>query len=178
MIARYDYGAERKGVGMSSNFAIRRYDPGEESAVAALMAGLQDFERGLSDDRPPGEGIGTQHFRYLLQECREKQGRVFVAEQESELVGFVVVLVERLDEGDLHVYSRYKSYGEVTDLFVLPAHRGQGIARALLNEAEDYCRSLSLSRLRIQVLARNRDARDFYHRAGYVGHELIYSTDL
>lgn len=163
---------------MSGPFTIRRFEPDDESAIARLMAELQDFERELSADRPPGEQVGEPHFRYLLDECRQKQGRVYVAEVDRVLVGFIVVLVEQLDDGDEHLHRRYRAYGDVTDLFVAPAYRGQGIAGALLKKAEDHCRSLSLSRLRLEVLADNRAARDFYRRAGYEEHALICITEL
>lgn len=163
---------------MPGAYQVRRFQPGEESTVADLMKALQDYERGLSDDRPRGDEIAERHFRYLLDECRRKDGRVFVAEMAGDIVAFMVVLVEQLDEGDVHLYPRYRKYGEVTDLFVLPSHRGQGIAGALLKEAEEYGRRRSLSRLYIRVLEKNQAARAFYQRADYIEQDVIYRKDL
>lgn len=61
-------------------------------------------------------------------------------------------------------------YGLLDELFVLPAHRGAGLAKRALAEAEALCRGEGLLALRLEVNDDNERARGIYERAGYDVH--------
>lgn len=61
-------------------------------------------------------------------------------------------------------------YGLLDELFVLPAHRGAGLAKRALAEAEALCRAEGLLALRLEVNDDNERARGIYERAGYRAH--------
>lgn len=61
-------------------------------------------------------------------------------------------------------------YGLLDELFVLPAHRGGGLAKRALSEVEALCRSEGLDALRLEVNDDNAHARGIYERAGYQTH--------
>lgn len=61
-------------------------------------------------------------------------------------------------------------YGLLDELFVLPAHRGAGLAKRALAEAEALCRTEGLLALRLEVNDDNERARGIYERAGYRAH--------
>lgn len=61
-------------------------------------------------------------------------------------------------------------YGLLDELFVLPAHRGAGLAKRALAEAEALCRAEGLLTLRLEVNDDNERARGIYERAGYTAH--------
>ncbi|KRA20329.1 MULTISPECIES: GNAT family N-acetyltransferase [unclassified Lysobacter] len=61
-------------------------------------------------------------------------------------------------------------YGLLDELFVLPAHRGAGLAKRALAEAEALCRAEGLRALRLEVNDDNERARGIYERAGYTAH--------
>lgn len=61
-------------------------------------------------------------------------------------------------------------YGLLDELFVLPAHRGAGLAKRALAEAEALCRAEGLDALRLEVNDDNLRARALYERTGYVAH--------
>jgi ribosomal protein S18 acetylase RimI-like enzyme len=65
---------------------------------------------------------------------------------------------------------RHSAY--VDDLVILPAHRGQGLGRALLNRAEAYAAACGRSSLRLSVKSGNTGARAFYARGGYIEYEV------
>lgn len=149
------------------------------STVVTLMAQLQDYERSLSADRPPGAEVAAGHFAYLLEECQRSGGQVLVARQDdAAVVGFIVVLQEQEDDADLHLYPAYKCYGLITDLCVAPELRGKGIAAQLLSAAEEHCREAGLQRVLVSALADNQLAADCYRKQGYQAYEITYIKEL
>ena len=61
-------------------------------------------------------------------------------------------------------------FGLLDELFVLPAHRGGGLAKRALAEVEALCRAEGLDALRLEVNDDNAHARGIYERAGYIAH--------
>jgi ribosomal protein S18 acetylase RimI-like enzyme len=56
--------------------------------------------------------------------------------------------------------------GYIDDLFVRPAFRRQGIARALLSELSDECRRRNCKSIYVEVGDRNVAAIELYRRVG------------
>ncbi len=74
----------------------------------------------------------------------------------------------------------------VHDLAVLPAHRGQGIGRALLDAVDQHARQRGCVKVTLEVLENNEPARRLYHAAGFgratyteaAGGALFYAKSL
>ncbi|NUO75739.1 MAG: GNAT family N-acetyltransferase [Lysobacter sp.] len=88
-----------------------------------------------------------------------------------------LLLIQRGDEIAGHLAIGYcfslefgGRYGLLDELFVLPAHRGAGLAKRALAEAEALCRAEGLLTLRLEVNDDNERARGIYERAGYRAH--------
>ena len=79
---------------------------------------------------------------------------VFVAELGSALAGYVAL--ERAGE-----------VVRIEQLFVSPAHEGEGVGRQLIEYAEGYAIAQQARRLEVVVEEDNRRARDFYVRRGF-----------
>lgn len=56
---------------------------------------------------------------------------------------------------------------EIKRMYVVPAARGRGVARALLGALEDAARSLGYDRVRLDVGPRQPAAEHLYRSAGY-----------
>jgi len=80
--------------------------------------------------------------------------RFRVARLDGTLAGMAAL---RIDDG----------WGEVKAVFTDPEMRGQGIARALMEELETVARSEGLSRLRLETGNLHKDALIFYPRLGW-----------
>lgn len=113
---------------------------------------------------PPGPEMADAYTARMLERCRLWKGVIFVGVDGGEVAGFVCVYArarsEEPDEGP-------KEYGLVSDLVVLPAFRGSGMGRALLERAESHARRADVQWLRVGVLSSNEAARTLYSRAGY-----------
>jgi len=82
-----------------------------------------------------------------------------VAEESSEVVGWVHVLVQRL-----LVVSQY---AEIGGLIVDEHFRARGIGRALMSEAERWALACGCTVVRLRSNTTRSAARDFYKSLGY-----------
>jgi len=94
------------------------------------------------------------------------------SEDEAGLVGFVGFSLERGD------YERDAVRGTVSNLFVVPERRGEGVGTALLDEAERTLRERGADRVALEALADNDRARSFYAARGYDPHRVELTKSL
>jgi GNAT superfamily N-acetyltransferase len=151
---------------------IRPYRPDDASAVRHCVTELQEFERVLDPRLRPGQAIADDLCERMHAWCREAEGRLFVAEQDGTVVGFVCVLAR---EPFTDLDDPPGTYALVTDLIVLPPWRGRGIGRRLLESAEMFARNAGAREFRIGVLSRNLAARRLYLAAGFQPHVEIFA---
>ena len=154
---------------------IRRYESGDEPACRACIVELQDAERRIDPRLRSGESMVDEYLAQLHTHCRNYAGTIFLAEHAGEVVGLVMVLArvpfESLDEPP-------GEYALVAELVVRESFRRRGIARALLDVAEDYAREAGASELRIDVLSDNAPARQLYLREGYAPYKETLAKQL
>jgi ribosomal protein S18 acetylase RimI-like enzyme len=154
---------------------VRPYRPEDEAACRACMVELQDAERAIDPRLRRGESMVDEYLALMHHRCREYAGAVFVAERLGEIAGLVMVLTrvpfEELDEapGD---------YALVAELIVRDGFRRAGIARALLDAAEQYARDAGASELRIIVLSQNSPARILYLDVGFAPYKETLAKSL
>ncbi len=101
----------------------------------------------------PSDRLTRPALRRLL---RVPSAQIYVAVQQAEVVGDVVVL-RRQGSDAARVYS----------LVVAPAARGQGLGGRLIARAEQAARQAGLARLRLEVRTDNTAARALYAGRGY-----------
>jgi uncharacterized protein (TIGR00290 family) len=144
---------------------IRDYAPERDAAaLRACYCELQDYERALEPDLPPGEASADAYLALLFERCARYRGRIFVAERGGRVVGFSGVQAALPpDEPD----DPQEPYAFVSDLVVLPEARREGIGRALLARAEAFARAEGARVLLLGVLARNAAARELYRDEGF-----------
>jgi ribosomal protein S18 acetylase RimI-like enzyme len=104
------------------------------------------------------------------------RGAVFVAEVDGAFAGFAAGWVA--ENESLAETADSNRCGFVSDLCVLPAFRGQGVAQRLLAALEANLASADVSRIRLYVLAANEEARATYERAGYAPYEVVYEKPM
>ena len=146
---------------------IRGYEESDDAALRRCVVVLQDSERAVDPLLLPGEVMADRYCARIHERCREAAGKVYVAEEDSAVVGFVTVLAREsfteLDDPPGH-------YALITDLVVLESYRGRGIGRQLLERAERHAKQAGATELRIAVLANNGIARRLYLDVGFRPH--------
>lgn len=130
--------------------------PGERRDLDTLVALEQEF---------PGDRMSRAAMSRML---GRETAQVWVAVQGGEVVGDAIVLYRRGFES-ARLYS----------MVVHPSRRGQGVARALLEAAEEGARERGCIVMRLEVREDNAPAIALYRGAGYesVGRTSDYYED-
>ena len=107
-----------------------------------------------------GEGETTlENIRASL--AHNKQEIVVVDETDGELTGFVCVQLKKS-----FCYDDYMP--EITEVYVKPHYRRNGIAREMITYAEEYCKShYPLHRFELLTGDENDGAQIVYAKLGY-----------
>jgi ribosomal protein S18 acetylase RimI-like enzyme len=154
----------------SARGMIRDYDAARDrQQLRECIVCLQEHERGLEPALPEGPAMADDYLAFLVDRCARLSGTLMVAEVEGRVAGFVSVFgkvpPEEPDE-------EQAEYAYVSDLVVLPAYRGQGLGRGLLEAAQAFARAHGARTIWIGVLSRNRAARELYQELGFMPYHL------
>jgi ribosomal protein S18 acetylase RimI-like enzyme len=130
--------------------------------VLALWLNLISHHRALSDDYPVLPGIASVITAELRRAAARDTCRLFVAELDGRLVGFLFAEIE-VGAGP----SAEPAPAWVHELWVEPAHRAQGIAAQLLAEGDAFFASRGVKRVSVRVESSNAAALEFWSRLGF-----------
>jgi ribosomal-protein-alanine N-acetyltransferase len=130
---------------MSGETVLRNYRPEDLDAMFRL-----------------DEACFAEEFRFNRESIRmyaEERGAIVrIAEKNGEIVGFVIVHVERLVK---------QPRGYVVTLDVDVKHRRLGVARRLMEEAEARIAAEGAPSMELHVFTKNENAIRFYEQLGY-----------
>jgi len=135
--------------------SIRRDDL-EGPAGQALIRALDDELLGRYPDRAAVPARAQEAFT-----------RVAVDEVAPGRGAFLIASVEGVDVGCGAVRDIGDQTGELKRMFVLPDHRGCGVASALLASLEKEAAALGLVRIVLEVATFSQDAVAMYAKNGY-----------
>lgn len=160
---------------MRSRVTVRIYRSEDQDRVKQCIIELQNFECVLEPDRVAGELVFERNFQELQEACHQNTDKMFVAEAEEGVVGFINIRFEHESQTYL---SSLIDYAYISDIVVLQEYRGQGIGTMLLQHAEDFAKQQGTTVLKIGVLSRNQQAADVYQHAGFRPYEIILLKHL
>jgi GNAT superfamily N-acetyltransferase len=133
---------------------MRQAGPPDARILVDLMTEFYAESDYVLDPRP-----ASKAFAPLLTDSR--LGRVWLIELGSSDVGYVVVtFVYGMEYGGLMAV--------VDDFFVRRAFRGLGLGNATLLAVRDFCASLGVRAMRVEVSADNAAAQAAYRHSGFV----------
>ena len=99
-------------------------------------------------------------------------GGLLVARLEGELAGFATATVER------GTFALDANRGVLSNLYVKPAFRSQGIGEALLEATEAFLADRDVEVVTLEAMADNEAARRFYRRHGYETYRVAMERPL
>jgi len=144
--------------------AIRKASVDDASSVAPLFDAYRIFYKQPSDIN------AAEHF--IKERLLKQESVIFIAFINEEAVGFV------------QLYPIFTSVGMqrtwlLNDLFVDAAHRGKGIATALLESAKDFGKNNNGKWLMLQTGNDNLEAQKLYEKNGWHKEtDFFYSISL
>ena len=151
-----------------SNMIIREYKSLDCEKIKDLLVELQEYV--IEIDKYNLNIISNEYrnkyFNYMLEDCNSQQGKIFVAEENNTIIGFIAGYVQTYDERDKLDYTCPKK-GIVAELIVSKNTRSKGTGQLLLNKLEEYFTSIDCKYIQIDVFAYNDIAKNFYHKNNY-----------
>ncbi|EJL73578.1 GNAT family N-acetyltransferase [Chryseobacterium populi] len=100
----------------------------------------------------------AEHF--LKERIENKDSEIFVAENNSRLVGFVQLY-------PIFSSTRMQRYWLLNDLYVNENHRGKGYSKELIEEAKEICRSSNACGVLLETGKSNDVGNRLYPSAGF-----------
>ncbi len=161
---------------MTESIAIRPATEGDRPTILAFLTDLSDYEFPLYDGLRRGADCAEEYFETTSRAAENNNELLLIAELRGRPAGFIWFHEEM--DNDVLLREDARRHGYISDLFVLPEFRGQGIARALLAAVEQRCRALGLDRLRVAAIGPNQPARRFYEDQGYAPAIVIHEKRL
>lgn len=116
-----------------------------------------------------------RYMQQMLNDVKNMNGKVFVAEEKGQVVGFVQGVIIEHKKGDDEIYDlshNPSKEGWIGLLFVKPENRGSGIGRELLDKMKNYFKSEKCTSVRLLVLSDNTHAISVYEKSGFLRHDL------
>jgi len=153
---------------------IRAYQPDDRPQVEACLFELQAFEQRIDKFTLPARATVSIYMTELLDTCERHNGRIYVAENDGQIVGVVGVYLAHENDP----LTSLTDYVYVTDLVVLPDQRGQGLGMRLLEKAEAYAREMGCALMVIGALAANEAALGAYHKFGFQDRVITLVKEL
>lgn len=138
--------------------------PQDEPAILAFIRQLQDYEAAFEANRRTDPDFAADHWHQVQHRCAERDGAIFIAEQDGRAVGWAFVHEEH---GELFIAEPERRHGFLAEIFVEPAARGAGHGKALIQACEDWSRARGHRLMTIGVLAANARATRAYQASGY-----------
>jgi ribosomal protein S18 acetylase RimI-like enzyme len=141
---------------------VRTAEPGDADAVLALMEGLT--RPAVADDPRPQRDVFLTHLEH-------EDAQIFVAEVDGEIAGAVSLwFLPRLNWTSLQAW--------IPDLYVDPAFRRRGAARALLEACAEAARARGCHVLELESGHHRAEAHQLYESFGFEHFARAYALKL
>ncbi len=134
------------------------------------------FEQGvISAERPFDPTLKTVHTNYYDIEKMIPASNVelVVAELGGELIGSGYARIENAKP-----YLQHQQHAYLGFMYVVPAHRGKGINRMIMETLEAWAKAQNITELRLDVYQQNDAAIKAYERVGFAKHMIAMRKGL
>ena len=142
---------------------LRNFRPGDADKICS-------FKEESAKINFPGYKFDKAMFRrHLLRHAESNPGMVKVIERDRELVAYIWFKI---------VTSTVGSFGRVEHIFVDDMYRKRGLAKKLMEAAEDHIKSRGIGKIKLTVTKKNRAAVSLYEGLGYEARRFVMEKDL
>lgn len=149
---------------MTPPFTIRLATSADAEAIRPLWQSVDDLHRAALPalfQTPPDSWPDIEIVETLI---AGPDSAIYVAESEGVVVGFVTPLLMRRPETPIRPA---RTFVEIDNMAVNPAHQRRGIGRALMAAAKDWAKDHGAKSIDLNVYAFNDPASRLYEMSGF-----------
>ena len=152
---------------------IRRASLDDLDNIESLWWEMMEFHVSLDNYFTLKPEAGIHHEKYMTGLIKDEETRVFVADGDGQLLGYIVAGVS-----DYPPIYLLKNHGHIGAISVTASARRLGIGTKLLDAALDWFRTQGLQRVECGVAVENPVSRAFWEEMGFRGFMANYVLDL
>jgi len=154
---------------------VRQYESRDEPQFREIV--IRNYAEQLSKTRTtdPDDPAVQVYLEHIIHMQQDSRGVILVAEQGNTLIGFVCLLGPGSSNGDKDSEG---AYAFMSDLFVIPENRNNGVGSLLTQKIEEQARALGADNVALRVAADNSDSLRFYSRNRYQEKFVVMSKEL
>lgn len=154
---------------------VRPYEPRDDQKLRDIA--IQNYTEQFQDVRSTDSGDPAlqAYLAHIIQIQESGKGVILIAERENRLVGFVCLLGPDVTAAENGSES---AYAFMSDLFVIPECRNQGVGSLLTQRLEDQARVMGATNIALRVTAENEGSRHFYIKEQYQEEFVVMSKGL
>ena len=158
---------------------IIEYDKIYDEQIKDLLVELQNYLIDIDDwhTQVLTSNYREDYFKMDLDLVNKHGGKIYLAKEQNQIIGFVLGIVSITDEVDILSNDCAKT-GNILELIIKNAFRGKGIGSQLLNKIETYFSGIGCKRINIEVFGPNKKALDFYLKNNYTIRDYIVSKKI
>lgn len=161
---------------MTNNITIKHVTTEDEwQQMKILLAELLAFEKSLRPQRKDTENVIHGAFRYVRENITARQGAAILAlDNEGKAIGFINGW---LDGGD-GLDADYPQSGSISDAYVVPLFREQGVFKKLNQAMATHFKSQGVLRMETYTLGNNLAMQEILKKAGFTPHKVFFEIKL
>ncbi len=153
---------------------IREAVPGDEDALAALNAFVQEFHLAHNPSyfKPADLAEVAAWFGELL---ATPAARIWIAEQEGTPVGYALAL---LRERPVNAFCRARRWIEIDQIGVRAECQRAGIARRFVNQVLEFARTEDVTEIELTSWSFNTEAHKAFRQLGFAPRLIRFGRTL
>lgn len=147
---------------------IREFNNEDLQDLYRLINEFQDYLVSIDDTNQLISFVdgGKEYSDLCLERIKKENGKIFVAIEKGNVVGFIAGVVSPFDRLDV-INENKSTFGRIIELFITKNNRRNGIGKKLVERIEEYLKSKNCEVIELGVIAPNKDAYAVYKHLGY-----------
>jgi GNAT superfamily N-acetyltransferase len=152
---------------------FREYLDKDHDQLLTLSKKLGTFGKSIDPMKriKNASGFAEIDLEETLQNVQKYQGKILLAEQNVDIIGFIIGVIWKQSEKNELEIGRHR-LGEVLDLFLEESYRGQGIGSKMLTMMEAYFKEQDCDSMWVHLFAPNENAHTVYEKFGFVDRSI------
>ncbi len=152
---------------------IRRFEEDDIEGISELWEEFARMREDMTQTRILNENAPDYFFGYATGLLQRKDTLTLVAEEDGQIVGYLIALKQRKPPIYNHTRIAYLS-----DVYVDVAHRKKGILASFVEELTAWCKREGITAIDVMLFKGNEVAQEIYKRMGFGDYRTVLRKEL